>query len=49
LANKLEKRIKQFQKYLPKPDKLASIYRCNYFLNELPKSSLKLIENEGHF
>jgi len=108
LVNKPEKRIKQFQKYLPKPDKtlminhpeygrefiegskesyrqgidavvqewklyvsdwqmklntihfpinlwygsadkMAPIYRGNYYDNELPNSSLKVIENEGHF
>ena len=108
LVNKPEKRIKQFQNYLPKPDKIlminhpeygwefiegskesyrqgidavvqewklyvsdwqikvntihfpinlwygsadkmAPIHRGNYYDNELPKSALKVIENEGHF
>jgi pimeloyl-ACP methyl ester carboxylesterase len=108
LVNKPEKRIKQFQNYLPKPDKtlminhpeygwefidgskesyrqgidavvqewklyvsdwqmelntihfpinlwygsadkMAPIHRGNYYDNELPKSALKVIGNEGHF
>lgn len=108
LENKPEKRIKQFQKYLPKPDKImmtnhpeygweflegskesyrqgiegvvqewklyvldwgidlksiqfpislwygtkdkmAPIYRGLYYDAELPNSTLKLIDNEGHF
>ena len=108
LKNKPEKRIKQFQKYLPKPDKImmtnhpeygweflegskesyrqgiegvvqewklyvlnwgidlksiqfpislwygtkdkmAPIYRGLYYDAELPNSTLKLIDNEGHF
>ena len=108
LVNKPEKRIKQFQKYLPKPDKtlminhpeyglefiegskesyrqgidavvqewklyvsdwqmqldtihlpinlwygsadkMAPIYKGIYYDNELPKSKLRVIENEGHF
>ena len=28
---------------------MAPIYRGKYYDNELPKSSLKVIENEGHF
>jgi pimeloyl-ACP methyl ester carboxylesterase len=108
LVKQPEKRITQFQKYLPKPDKtlmtdhpeygwefiegskesyrqgidavvqewklyvsdwqmklnsihfpinlwygsadtMAPIYRGNYYNSELPNSSLKVIENEGHF
>lgn len=108
LVSKPEKRIEQFQKYLPKPDKklmtnhpeygwefiegskesykqgieavvqewklyvsdwqmelntisfpinlwydsadkMAPIYRGNYYDNELPNSILKVIDNEGHF
>ena len=30
-------------------DKMAPIYRGHYYKNELPNSSLKVIENEGHF
>ena len=108
LINKPERRMKQFQKYLPKPDrtlminhpeygwefidgskesyrqgidavvqewklyvsdwqiklntirfpinlwygsedKMAPIYRGNYYDDELPNSSLKVVENEAHF
>ena len=30
-------------------DKMAPIYRGIYYDNELPKSKLRVIENEGHF
>lgn len=30
-------------------DKMAPIYRGYYYKNELPNSTLKIIENEGHF
>jgi len=108
LVNKPEQRIRQFQKYLPKPDKalmtnhpeygwefiegskesyrqgieavvqewklyvsnwqmnvnaihfpinlwygsadkMAPIFRGNYYVSELPNSNLNMIENEGHF